>query len=145
MEEITGKKININRYHYLRFQVHSSYPRLVKHNIVEDYSMGYAPRIGFRAGICVPYYFFNLKTNEQTDLKIFPFAFMDATFTHYYRMDNEHALEKIRMLMNTTYEVGGVFIGVWHNSSFTEQKEWKGWRSIFETVAQEAAQLTQQS
>lgn len=141
LEEITGKKVNINRYHYLRFHVHTSYPRLVKHGIAEDYSMGYAPRAGFRAGICVPFYFFNLKTNEQTDLKIFPFTFMDATFTHYYRMDNEAALEKMRKLMNTVYEVGGMCIGIWHNSSFTEQKEWKGWRNIYETISHEAAQL----
>lgn len=144
LEEITNKKINSNRYHYLRFHVQSSYPRLVKHGITEEYSMGYAPRAGFRAGICTAHYFFNLKTNEQTNLKIFPFTFMDATFTHYYRMENEQALEKIRALMQTVYHFGGTFIGIWHNSSFTEEKEWKGWRNIFETVAEEAAQLMQQ-
>ena len=144
LEEIIEKKVSINRYHYLRFHVHTSYPRLAKHGITEEYSMGYAPRIGFRAGTCTPHYFFNLKTNEQTTLKIFPFAFMDATFTHYYRMDNAHALKKIRDLMSAVHAVGGTLIGIWHNSSFTEEKEWRGWRSIFETVADEAAQLMKQ-
>lgn len=144
LKEITEREVHINRYHYLRFHVYTSYPRLAKHGITEDYSMGYAPRIGFRAGICTPHYFFNLKTNEQTVLKIFPFSFMDATFTHYYRMDKGHALKKIRQLMKTVHAVGGTFIGIWHNSSFTEQNEWIGWREIFETVAEEAAQLMKQ-
>lgn len=145
LEDIIGKKPTINRYHYLRFHVQSSYPRLVKHEIAEDYSLGYAAHAGFRAGMCTPFYFFNVRNNEQTSLRIFPFTFMDATFTHYYRSNNEQALEKIRDLMKSVYDVGGTMIGIWHNSSFTEEKEWKGWRSIFETVAYEAAQLMKQS
>lgn len=144
LEEIMEEKPTINRYHYLRFHVQSSYPRLVKHGIEEDYSLGYAAHTGFRAGMCTPFYFFNVRNNEQTALRIFPFTFMDATFTHYYRTNNEHALEKIRQLMKSVHEVGGTMIGIWHNSSFTEEKEWKGWRSVFETVAYEATQLMKQ-
>ena len=107
--------------------------------------MGYASKVGFRAGICTPYYYFNIKKNVVTGLKIFPFAFMDTTFAHYQKTDSETALNHIRELMRTVFETGGTFYGLWHNSSFTEHKEWEGYRHVFETVAQEAAALMQQS
>ncbi len=141
LEEITGKKITQNRFHFLRFSIPASYIRLVKLGLQEDYSLGHASRIGFRAGTCSPFYFFNLVKNESTNFRIHPFAFMDATLTHYNRLSPTKALERILQIMKYVKEVEGPFIGLWHNSSFTEEKEWKGWRNIFETVADEAAEL----
>ncbi|HWB63916.1 MAG TPA: polysaccharide deacetylase family protein [Chitinophagales bacterium] len=142
LEEITGQKTSANRYHYLRFTVPTSFMRLIKAGVTEDYSMGYASRVGFRAGTCSPYWFYNLVKNERTNLKIYPFAFMDATFTHYNRLNAEDSLEKILQLMKYVKEVEGPMLGLWHNSSFTEEREWAGWRNVFETVARKAAALT---
>ena len=116
--------------------------QLVNQNILEDYSLGYAPRSGFRAGICTPFKFFNLKTNEATPLIVYPLAFMDTTFTKYNHETTEEALEKIRTMMNYVKETGGIFISLWHNSSFTEEREWKGWKNVFETVLREASEIT---
>ena len=144
LEEITGKPVFRNRFHYLRFLVPASYVRLVKIGIKEDYSMGYAARVGFRAATCSPFMFFDLVKNEPTELKIYPFAFMDTTFTHYNRRDPEEALERILTMMKYVREVGGPFVGLWHNSSFTEQGEWVGWKNVFETVAREAGAIMKQ-
>ena len=141
LEEIIGEKIFRNRYHYLRFQISHSYLRLMKVGITEDYSLGYAPRAGFRAGTCSPFYYFNLKTNERTDFRIYPFAFMDTTFTRYNRINAEESLQKILQLMKYVKQAEGTLVGLWHNSSFTEEREWKGWKKVFETVAREAALL----
>lgn len=119
--------------------------RLIKIGLKEDYSMGYAARIGFRAATCSPYKFFNLLQNEATDFTIYPFAFMDTTLTHYNKFDADESLKRILGLMKYVKEVEGEFIGLWHNSSFTEQKEWKGWRNVFETVAREANLLMKES
>ena len=106
--------------------------------------MGYASRNGFRAGISTPFYFFDIRKNVATDLKIVPFAFMDSTFAHYQKTDPETALNEIRQLMRYVYETGGPFYGLWHNSSFTGVGEWKGYQHVFETVAAEASALMQQ-
>ncbi|NJO89826.1 MAG: hypothetical protein HC831_13425 [Chloroflexia bacterium] len=53
--------------------------------ITNDYSMGYSSHPGFRAGTCTPFYFFNLKTDEKTNLKITPFAVMDVGFIDYLK------------------------------------------------------------
>jgi|ERR1043165_828119 hypothetical protein len=144
LEKIIHKPVIRNRYHYLRFYFPHSYDRLVSIGIKEDYTMGYASRNGFRAGICTPYYYFNIRKNEVSDLKIYPFAFMDTTFAHYQKTDTEAALNEIRHLMRYIYETGGTFYGLWHNSSFTGIKEWKGYHQIFEAVAREASEIMQQ-
>lgn len=140
LTEITGTPPVSNRFHYLRFQIPFTYKRLIELGIQQDYSMGYAGRVGFRAGTCTPHFFFNVKDNVPTNLKVVPFAFMDTTFTHYYRTENEHALNKIRELIASVKAVDGQLLGLWHNSSFTEKQPWRGWRKIFETIAQEATQ-----
>lgn len=141
LENITGHSVSKNRYHYLRFQLPDTYERLFKLGITDDYSMGYAPHVGFRAGLCTPFKFFNLKRNEESLLTIHPISFMDTTFTHYYNTDTQFALEKIRHLMNNVKTCGGDFTGLWHNNSFTEKNEWKGWREIFELIASEASAI----
>ncbi len=144
LEEITGKKITSNRFHYLRFIIPASYMRLIKIGITEEYSMGHASRVGFRAATCTPFYFFNLIKNEKSPLKIYPFAFMDTTFTHYNRLNAEEAQEKILQMMKYVKEVEGPFIGLWHNSSFCEERQWKGWKEVFEAVAENAMALTKE-
>jgi hypothetical protein len=145
LEHIAGHEILKNRFHYLRFQLPDTYERLLKAGIMHDYSMGYAPHVGFRAGICTPFRFFNLKRNEVSMLTVHPITFMDTTFTHYYRSDNDFALDKILQLMKSVKECGGDFTGLWHNNSFTEKAEWKGWREIFETTALQAAALMKEN
>lgn len=145
LNDITGHDVSKNRFHYLRFQLPDTYNRLFRAGITEDYSMGYAPHVGFRAGICTPFKFFNVRLNEATELMVHPITFMDTTFTHYYHSDNAFALEKIQQLMKTVSECGGDFTGLWHNSSFTERNEWKGWKEIFETVARQASLIMHES
>jgi hypothetical protein len=139
LEDIINGDVTRNRFHYLRFQLPDTYERLIKIGIMEDYSMGYAPHVGFRAGTCTPFRFFNLNRNEESPLTVHPITFMDTTFTHYYLTDKEFALDRIMQLMKSVQECGGDFTGLWHNSSFSEEGEWKGWREIFETVARQAA------
>ena len=145
LEHITGVKVTSNRFHYLRFTLPASYVSLSRIGITEDYSLGYATRSGFRAGTCTPYFFYNLIDNVRTNVKIYPFAFMDTTLAQYNKLSADESLEKILQIMKWVKEVEGPFIGLWHNSSFTETGIWKGWKNVFETVAREAAAITAKS
>lgn len=141
LNDITGQMAIANRFHYQRFHIPHSYVRLAKIGMREDHTLGYAGRVGFRAGTCTPFPFFNLKHNLKTDFMVYPFAFMDSTFTHYLKEDTKKATEKILMLMQYCKKAEGPLVGLWHNSSFTETKEWRGWRNVFETVASTASTL----
>ncbi len=133
LQEILNVKIEVSRNHYLRFSVPETYQSLIQSGIKQDFSMGYPDAIGFRAGICTPFHFFDLKSNKATGLFVFPFAYMDGVLKDYLKLDIDEAIKRISVLRNHVKEVNGLFIGVWHNESLSNQGRWKGWREVYES------------
>jgi len=41
-------------------------------------------------------------------------------------------------LIEEVRKVNGTFISLWHNESLSEEKRWKGWRTVYETLIQKA-------
>ena len=134
LEQIVGKDINKSRQHFLRLSMPKSYRRLIKSGIQEDYTMGYSCTTGFRAGICTPYYFYDLERETTTNLLITPFQIMDGTFTHYLHLSPEKAWEEIQKIMHEVKNVGGTFVSVWHNETVNDKGIWKGYREVFEQM-----------
>jgi hypothetical protein len=131
LEKITGEKIFRSRQHFLLLNFPDTYRNLVKSGIKEDYTMGYASATGFRAGICTPYYFYDLLKEEATDLKVFPFQVMDTTLQQYMGLSAGEARKEIELLMNEVKKAGGMFVSLWHNESLSEEGHWKGYSNIF--------------
>ena len=50
------------------------YPMLVQNEVLEDYSMGYTDKVGFRASTSIPFYYYDLVNEVQSPLKIYPIA-----------------------------------------------------------------------
>ena len=133
LDKITSKTI-ISRFHYLKFTLPKSYQILLKSGIKQDYSMGYSDRIGFRAGTCTPFYFYDLENECITDLKIFPFAYMDGVLNDKLKFTPEYSSKLISKIKQEVKKVNGTFSAVWHNESLSNQDRWKRWRSVFETT-----------
>jgi hypothetical protein len=136
LEEITGKPVEISRQHYLKISFPETQRTLIKNGILIDYSLGFASQIGFRAGICTPFYFYDLENESQTNLKIVPFQVMDVTLRRYLEYSPAKATDEILELMEEVRKVKGTFVSVWHNESVSDTQEWKGWRKVFETMNQ---------
>ena len=66
LEGITNMQTKRSRQHYLRFSLPETYQQLIDLEIEEDYSMGYASHVGFRASTCTPFYFYDLDFEIQT-------------------------------------------------------------------------------
>lgn len=132
LKTILGKEIVISRFHYLRLFIPQSYQYLQGAGITEDYSMGYPDEPGFRAGIARPFYFYDVSEDKQTGLKVVPFQVMDGTLYKYKNLDHESSKELILKLITETRKVGGLFVSIWHNTSLLDNKEWQGWREVFE-------------
>ena len=136
LEQILDRKIEKSRQHFLRLDFPKTYRRLIKSGLTQDYTMGYSCLPGFRAGICTPYYFYDLERETTTNLLITPFQVMDGTFTHYLQLSPEKAWEEIRLLMEEVKKTGGTFVGIWHNETVNDQGIWKGFRKVFEKMNQ---------
>ena len=134
LESITNTPIIRSRQHYLRFNLPESYQQLIDLEIEEDHSMGYASNVGFRAGTCTPFYFYDLDFEIQTPLKVFPFAVMDTTLNDYLKITPKQSLGKIRDLRNEVKAVNGTFITLFHNESLSNHTRWKGWKRLYESM-----------
>jgi hypothetical protein len=134
LESITNIPIIRSRQHYLRFNLPESYQQLIDLEIEEDHSMGYASNVGFRAGTCTPFYFYDLDFEIQTPLKVFPFALMDTTLNDYLKITPKQSLGKIRDLRNEVKAVNGTFITLFHNESLSNHTRWRGWKRLYESM-----------
>tara|TARA_B100000768_G_scaffold147252_1_gene140652 strand:- start:708 stop:1988 length:1281 start_codon:yes stop_codon:yes gene_type:complete len=133
LDKITSKT-SVSRFHYLKFTLPESYQILLKAGIKQDYSMGFVDRIGFRAGTCTPFNFYDLEKECTTDLKIFPFAYMDGVLNDKLKYTPEHSSKLISEIKLEVRKVNGSFNAIWHNESLSNQDRWKGWRTVFETT-----------
>ncbi len=133
-------KIDIrhSRQHFLRLMLPDTYQNLIENDLHEDYSMGYAGAVGFRAGISDTYRFYDLTLETETKLRIHPFAVMDGTLNDYMFFTPDQAVEKVKQLIQEVKDVNGTFISIWHNESLSDEKRWKGWRQVYESLLETA-------
>jgi len=130
LKRIVGKTISDNRFHFLKLRLPDSYRILIELGIQNDYTMGFADKIGFRAGTSRPFLWFNLSANRQTSLKIKPFSIMDVSLKNYNRLNLEEANEKVNLMINQLKTVDGDLRFIWHNSSFATSHGWYGWHEL---------------
>jgi len=134
---LLGHKTHISRQHFLLLTLPHTYRKLISLGILEDYSMGYASSVGFRAGTSSPFKFYDLKDESETELDIFPFAVMDVTLQQYLSLSPHQALEVITRILDKVKAVRGTFTSLWHNESLSETGMWQGWRQVFEGMVKE--------
>jgi len=127
-----------SRQHFLILNMPETYRRLIQHEIKEDYTMGFATEVGFRASICTPYPFYDLDREEKTNLLLYPFAVMDATLKFYMNTNQEQAYHLIDGLVDEVKAVNGLFISLWHNETVSDEGLWEDWRKVYEHLVQKA-------
>lgn len=135
LAKILNTKVEASRQHYLLLDLPQTYRQLTEAGISSDYTMGYADQIGFRAGLCTAFPFFDLKENKASGLTVYPLHVMEVTLNEYMNLTPDKALEETESIMEEVKNVGGTFIGLWHNESLTDSGAWAGWKQVFsETV-----------
>ena len=134
LESITNIPATISRQHFLRFSLPETYQNLIDLEINEDYSMGYASHVGFRAGTSIPFHFFDLDFEIQTPLLIYPFALMDTTLNDYMGLTPKQSLGRTKDLLQEVMKVKGTFITLFHNESVSGYLRWNGWQRVYETM-----------
>ncbi len=132
LEKVIGEKVTISRQHFLKLDLALTYPALINQGIKEDYTMGFADAVGFRNGTAHAFPWFDLNTNQKTDLIIRPFAYMDGTLNEYLLLSPERAEKVIEKLYQEVKAFGGDFIFLWHNETITDHGIWEGWSKVLD-------------
>ena len=132
MEEILNTNLEASRQSFSKLNLPETYRNLIALEIKEDYTMGYVNHIGFRAGSCTPFLFYDLDYEIQTPLKIIPYHLMD-----YALLKKKSLLDKKKVLneiMHEVKQVDGEFVPVLHNYTFSDNKRWQGFKELFNSI-----------
>lgn len=132
LQKITEQTITSSRQHYIRFELPATYRRLIAIGIADEYSMGYGTVNGFRASIASPYYWYDLKAENKTPLRIHPFCFMDANAYYEEKKSAADALQDMQTYYESIRAVNGTMITIWHNSFLGIDEVHEGWREAYE-------------
>lgn len=136
MESIINTSLTASRQSFSKLNLPESYRSLIDLEIQEDYTMGYVNHLGFRAGSCTPFLFYDLDFEVQTPLKIWSYHVMD-----YALLKTKSLLDKKRVLNNIIHEVkkvNGEFVPVFHNYTFSDDERWKGFKELFNLILESA-------
>ncbi len=134
LEEIINAPVKLSRQHYLRLHLPYTYHDLLQAGISDDYSMGYASQIGFRASTCTSFTWYDLANDRETELTVHPFVVMDVTLLRYLKLSISEALAQVKQLSDYVRAVNGTFTTLWHNESISDINDWKGWRKMYQNM-----------
>jgi hypothetical protein len=140
LSHVLHRDVTQSRQHFLKLRMPDTYRNLIEFDITDDYTMGYATQVGFRASICTPFNFYDLDTETETKLKIHPFAMMEGTLKYRMKIYPKDAMAKIKQLIDEVKAVDGVFISLWHNDTVNNRKIWRGWKTVYEDMVIYATQ-----
>jgi hypothetical protein len=137
MEYIGSQKIIRSRQHYIRFTLPATYRRLLKYGIEQDFSMGYGSVNGFRASVASSFFWYDLEKEQQTNLRLFPFCFMDANSYYEQHLSAGQAMTELMHYYRSIRKVNGLMVTIWHNSILGRSPEFAGWREVYEVFLKE--------
>ena len=132
MEAIINSSLELSRNSFSKLNLPQSYRNLIDLEIKEDYSMGYVNVMGFRAGTCTPFLFYDMDYEIQTPLMVQSYHLMD-----YALLKNASFLDKketVNKMIDEIKEVNGTFTPVFHNYTFGEEERWKGFKELFTLI-----------
>lgn len=136
MESIVNYELEASRNSFSKINLPESYRNLIELEIKEDYTMGYLNQVGFRAGTCTPFLFYDLDYEVQTPLLIHSFHCIDYALLKINSFLDKK--EEIQRVIDQVKQVNGTFTPIFHNYSFSDQERWKGFRDLFTLILESA-------
>ncbi|MCU0320597.1 MAG: polysaccharide deacetylase family protein, partial [Flavobacteriales bacterium] len=137
---VTGEAPRLNRQHFLRWRLPDTLRALLDAGFTEDHSLGFTDRLGFRAGTCTPFPYYDLERDEETALMLWPFACMDSALYDRMGIDASTASDHIQPIIDEVSYVQGTFISTWHDRFLSDSGEWKGWWQVMQQTVAQAGQ-----
>ncbi|MDH8701375.1 hypothetical protein M2138_000716 [Dysgonomonadaceae bacterium PH5-43] len=133
LEKILGYKVGSSRQHFLRMQSPETFQELNLAGIKEDFSLAFAHAPGFRSGTAIPYNFYDIRKDEETQLFVRPTVMMDSTLIVHQKLTPQQGFAKISQLIEECKKSGGDYLGLWHNSNLAGSKKDNPWIEVFES------------
>lgn len=141
LADVIHQPVTQSRHHFMKLTLPKTYRELIELDVKEDYTMGYASKMGFRASICVPFYFYDLDFDESTNLKVYPFCTMEATSKYYLNQTPQESWLAMKRYIDLVKQFNGTYVSVWHNDAISEWGQWQGWKNTYIEMVEYASKL----
>ncbi|HRE64876.1 MAG TPA: polysaccharide deacetylase family protein [Ferruginibacter sp.] len=132
LETIKNGAVKLSRQHYIKMSLPDTYQNLYAAGITDEYSMGYGSINGFRASVASSFFWYNLKEEAVTKLRIHPFCFMDANAFYEQKQTAQQSLPEIMHYYHECKNANGQMITIFHNSFLGTDPLYKGWRKMYD-------------
>ncbi len=108
-----------------------SYNNLTELEIKNDYSMGYPGTMGFRAGTCTPFLFYDINVEITTPLMVHPYIFNSGTLEN---ANKEQMKDNLAAILEEVKSVDGAFKAVFSNPVFSEYSDSSFFYSVLKQI-----------
>jgi len=116
LSTVLNKDVNMTRQHFHVLNMPSTYRNFVNIDVENDFSMGYAVTPGFRAGICDPFYFYDLDFEVETNMKVWPYCIVDKGLEYGYSLDTS-----FKQIIDRVKGLNGTLVTLWNNESLVKE------------------------
>lgn len=134
LAKITHRDIFNSRQHYSMLKFPDTYFILQELGITDDYSMGYANFNGFRASYCLPFYWYDLDDELETNLKIHSYCLSETTLRYKDKATPLTISELAKPLIDEVKKYNGELITIFHNDTMGTAQEWIDWKNVYEDI-----------
>ena len=128
--------LNSSRQHYLRFKVPQTFQELESAGIRDEYSLAPHSYVGFSIGLAVPYPWYDLEKERETNLVLHPCMAMDRGLQKYMKLKPAAAAKAVKVIIDQTRKANGKFVLILHNETFSESGEWRGWMPFIREITE---------
>jgi hypothetical protein len=128
MEEMTNRSLSSSMNAQFLVSLPDIYGNLIELEVQKDFTMVYDDTVGFRAGTCTPFLFYDLDTEIKTPLMIHPIAMTTYAFEGKFESEIKKTVDTV---FNSVENVNGTFSMLFSNKDFSASERNKIWRSLF--------------
>ena len=131
MEEIVHSSLEHSMNAHYDQKLPDHFNDLIELEILNDYSMGYQDVIGFRAGTCTPFLFYDINLEVTTPLKLHPYGFNSEALNNATKSKVKEDLHRI---ISEVKEVKGNLNAVFKNQNFSIYEDQETYYSLLKEL-----------
>ncbi|WP_405380576.1 polysaccharide deacetylase family protein [Maribacter sp. LLG6340-A2] len=131
LEVVINRPVNNSKMRYNRVDVPETYRNLIAAEFTDDYTMGYTFELGFRAGTCTPFQFYDIPLEVKQPIKVHPFAIHDYALSKIKKDDA--VLQQVKRIQEDVEYVNGRLITMFTNELLGNKDE-RNWLKLYEEI-----------
>tara|TARA_R110002051_G_scaffold15026_1_gene47562 strand:+ start:91 stop:1338 length:1248 start_codon:yes stop_codon:yes gene_type:complete len=134
LEEVINRPVNSSKMRYNRVDVPETYRNLITAEFTDDYTMGYTYELGFRAGTCTSFQFYDIPLEVKQPIKVHPFAIHDYALSKIKK--DEVILQQVKKITDEVNQVNGTTFVMFSNELLGNKEE-RDWMSLYAKILKE--------